>query len=180
MLPLFEIDWQNVFAPSLSLAEIVLRGSLMYLCLFALMRFALKRQSGVVSMTDLLLVVLIADAAQNGMAAQYDSITEGLVLVGTIIFWSYALDWLGYRFSALQWFVHPPPLLLVKEGRMLRKNMQQELITEDELMTQLRRAGVEDVAEVKAARIEGDGHISVITFDAPSKQQGSNNDDEIR
>lgn len=162
---LLDFDWQQIFVPSVSLGEIILRGSLMYLMLFTILRFVLKREAGAVSITDLLVVVLIADAAQNGMAAEYVSITEGFVLVGTIVFWSYILDWLGYTFPGLQHFVHPPPLQLVKEGRPLWRNMRRELITEDELMTQLRRAGVEELEQVRAAYMEGDGHISVIPYE---------------
>jgi uncharacterized membrane protein YcaP (DUF421 family) len=162
---LFELDWQQILIPGISITEIVIRGSLMYLVLFTLLRFVLKREAGAVSITDLLVVVLIADAAQNGMAAQESSITGSIILVVTIVVWSYTLDWLGYYFPALQTFVHPPPLPLVKEGRLLWRNMRRELITEDELMTQLRRAGVEALNQVRAAYMEGDGHISVIPYD---------------
>lgn len=175
---LFDFDWQRIFVPSVSLVEIVLRGSLMYLILFTILRFVLKREAGAVSITDLLVVVLIADAAQNGMAADYTSITEGMVLVGTIVFWSYILDWLGYSFPALQNFVHPPPLQLVKEGQPLWRNMRRELITEDELMTQLRRAGVEELNQVRAAYMEGDGHISIIAYD--NNKINQSNEDGIR
>lgn len=160
---LFYIDWKTAFIPSTSIAEIVLRGSVIYLGLFSILRLVLKRQSGEVGITDVLVVVLIADAAQNGMSNDYKSITEGLILVATIIFWSYFLDWVGYRFPHLQRFIHPPPLLLVKNGRLLRNNMRRELITQDELMNHLREQGVEDITKVKEAYLEGDGHISVIT-----------------
>lgn len=80
----------------------------------------------------------------------------------TIIFWNYALDWLGYRFPRFRRFVHPSPLPLVKDGRMLRQNMRRELMTEDELMSQLREQGVDDISKVKEARMEGDGRVSVI------------------
>ncbi len=166
------IDWQSVFVPGGSLIEIVLRGSVIYLALFLMMRFILKREAGTVGMADLLMVVLVADAAQNAMARDYKSITEGLVLVGTIVFWNYALDWLGYHSQAFEWLVHPPPLPLVKAGRMLRRNMRQEMVTEDELMSHLRQQGVDDVSAVKMAYMEGDGRISVVTYEP----QGGNKD----
>src|SRR6185295_20189641 len=116
------VDWAQVLLPDKSLLEVVVRGSLTYLALFALLRFTRKRQMGSISITNLLTLVLIADAAQNGMAGQYHSVADGIALVGTIIFWSWFLDWLGYRLPWLQRFVHPPPLLLVKNGRLLRSN----------------------------------------------------------
>lgn len=155
-------DWQSVFVPTVSLLEIAARGTLVYLLLFVFMRFLMRREAGMIGIADLLVVVLIADAAQNAMSSEYKSVTEGALLVGTIIFWDYSLDWLGYRFPALGKVMHPPPLALVEDGRMNRRNLRRELISVDELMSQLREQGVEDVSEVKRAYMEGDGHISVI------------------
>jgi uncharacterized membrane protein YcaP (DUF421 family) len=168
----FEIDWREIFVPQASLAGVIVRGTLTYLLLFLILRFFLKRQTGVIGIADLLVVVLVADAAQNAMAAEYKSITEGALLVFTIVFWNYAVDWLGYRFPALQRFVRPPPLQLIKDGRMLVRNMCQEMITAEELNSQLRQQGIESCDEVKEAYIEGDGRISIIKKqheDTPSK-----------
>lgn len=174
---IFNIDWKGAFFPTVAIAEIILRGTLVYLSLFFILRLVLKRQSGAFAITDLLVIVLIADAAQNAMAKDYKSIPEGLILVSTIIFWSYFLDWLGYKFPAIQRFVHPPPLLLIKDGQLLRQNLKRELITQDELMNQLRQQGIENLDEVKAAYMEGDGRISVISSNsnqkkAPSRRSG--------
>jgi len=92
-------------------------------------------------------------------------VTDGIILVTTIIFWSYALDWFGYRFPFFQRLLHPPPVPLVRDGRMLARNMRRELITVDELMSHMREQGVKDLGEVQSAHIEGDGRISVITRD---------------
>ena len=159
---LFGVDWKNTFLPRTPLLEIVLRGSAVYLALFALLRLVLKREAGAVGITDLLVVVLLADAAQNAMAGDYRSVPDGIILVATIVFWAWALNWIGYRVPSIQRFVHPAPLPLVRDGRVLRQNLQEELITEDELLSQLRLQGIEDLAKVKSAYMEGDGRISVI------------------
>lgn len=162
---LFAIDWYKLFVPSVSLLELFIRGTLVYLVLFALLRFLPSRQVGAVGVADLLVVILFANAAQNAMSSDYTSITDGLILVMTIIFWSYTLNWLGFRFPKVQRLLSPPPLLLIKNGRPIRRNMQRELITEGELLVQLRKQGVEKIDEVKLAFMEADGSISVITFD---------------
>jgi uncharacterized membrane protein YcaP (DUF421 family) len=162
MQHLFAVDWQHFFVPSIALAEIILRGSLIYLGIFALMRFVLKREAGTIGLPDLLMTVLIADAAQNAMAAEYHSITEGFLLILTIVFWNYTLDWLGQRFPRIERLLHPPPLPLVKDGRLLRRNMRRELITEEELRSHLRQQGISEFAQVQSAYMEGDGQISII------------------
>src|SRR5918994_2805855 len=108
-------DWQELFVPTHPISEIILRGTLTYIMLFLILRFLLKRQTGVVGIADLLVIVLIADAAQNAMAAEYKSITEGALLILTVVFWNYALDWLGYRFPAFQRLVRSPPLPLIED-----------------------------------------------------------------
>lgn len=170
MSPFSDVPWSEVLSPTTPILEIFVRGTIVYLALFLLIRVVFKRQPGTVGISDLLVVVLIADASQSAMAPESASVADGLLLVATIVFWSYMLDWLGYHVPALERIVHPPPLLLVENGQLLHGNMRKELVTKDELMTQLREQGVEDLAEVKRARIEGDGRISFVTNDKQERQ----------
>ncbi|WP_036250512.1 DUF421 domain-containing protein [Methylobacter sp. BBA5.1] len=165
----FQIDWKSVFIPSVGILEIVLRGTIIYLVLFVLLRL-LRRGTGAVAVTDILLIVLIADASQNGMAGEYKSVTGGLVLVATIFFWDYALDWLASEIPVFRKLISPAPLLLIKNGHMLRGNMRREMITQEELMSLIREQGAECVDEIKACYLEGDGSVSVI------KQEPEDND----
>ena len=163
------MDWKSIFLPDVPLLELILRGSVMYIALFALLRIILKRQTGSLRMTDLLLITLIADASQNAMAGTYTSIPDGIVLASTIILWSYAFDWLSYRFAWFRHLTEPPPLPLIQEGKLLRRNLRQELITEDEVKSQLREQGLEDWTQVREAFMESDGHISIIPYEGKQK-----------
>ncbi len=175
MSTLFQIDWQHVFLPDISIVEMVLRGTLVYVALLVILRLMPSRQVGAVGISDLLVIVLFANAAQNAMVTHYTSVTDGLVLLATIIFWSHVLNWLSYKFPRLQRFLTPPPLLLVKDGQVLEQNMDKGLISKRELMSLLRQQGVHSLTEVKKAYIEGDGQISISTADSkkedPSEQQ---------
>jgi uncharacterized membrane protein YcaP (DUF421 family) len=165
---IFSVDWKAVFVPTVSIAEIILRGTVVYLILFALLRLR-RREAGTLGIADLLVVVMIADAAQNAMASEYKSLTEGIVLVGTIVLWDYTLDYLSFRFPAFRRLLSPPPLPLIKDGRLLRRNMRQELITVEELKSHLREQGIEEIAAVKKCYMESDGQISVIKKDADER-----------
>jgi uncharacterized membrane protein YcaP (DUF421 family) len=165
---IMQIDWNSVFIPSLGIAEIVVRGTLMYLGLFVIMRLMARRQAGHFGPADLLVIVLIADAAQNGLGKEYQSVTEGLVLVMTIVAWEYLIDWLTYRFPALRPFLKAPSLTLVKDGRIVEKSMRKEMLSMDELASQLRLQQVEDITEIKLAKLEGDGRLSVLKREAPA------------
>jgi uncharacterized membrane protein YcaP (DUF421 family) len=161
---LFRVDWQTAFVPDASLLEMFLRGSVMYWVMFALLRI-FRRQAGSIGIADLLVIVVIADAAQNGMAGDSKSITESIVLVCTIVFWDYIFDWLGYKSKFFERILEPRRLKLIEDGRYLRVNMRKELITVDELARQLREQGIKDVSRVEAGYLESDGHFSFIRKD---------------
>ena len=161
LLALPPIDWHKMFVPSLSPLELVLRGSIMYLAILAAMRL-FRRQAGSLSTADLLVVVVVADAAQNGMGSEYSSVTEGLVLIATIYAWNYLLDVAAFRWPAVHRLLNPPPLALVRDGEVVRRNLRQEMLTKDDLMEQLREQGVERLKEVRRCWLEADGHLSVI------------------
>jgi uncharacterized membrane protein YcaP (DUF421 family) len=152
----------TIFELTVSPAELVLRGTAMYWFLFLLFRFVLRRDMGSIGVADVLLVVLIADAAQNAMAGGYQSVTEGCILVGTIAGWNWLLDMTAYRFARVRRLIEAKPLPLVRDGKLMRRNLRHELITVDELMAKLRENGVEDLDQVKAVTMESDGEISVI------------------
>lgn len=156
------IDWNEIFVPSLGILEVIVRGTIMYLALFAILRFIARRQAGQFGPADLLVIVLIADAAQNGLGKDYASVTEGIVLVLTIVFCEYTIDWLAWRFPRLRPILTAPSLTLIEDGRFVRRALDAEMLTEDEMMGQLREKEVEDVREVRLARLEGDGRISVL------------------
>jgi len=160
------LDPHALFAPTHPLAVVVVRGTLVYLAIFAMLRIVLKRETAGLGVGDLLVVVLISDAAQNAMTGGYESVTEGVVLVATIIAWSWTLDWLRWKFPTLERLLAPSPLALVRDGRLLRRNMRRELITETELRSLLREQGVDDLATVHAVYMESDGQVSVIAKDA--------------
>jgi len=157
---------QELFGFSVSPFELMLRGSVVYWFLFLVFRFVLRRDAGSLGIADILLLVLIADASQNAMAGSYQSISEGLVLVSTILGWNWLMDWAAFHFNAVRRLSEPGPLVLVRRGRMIARNMRREFITTPELMASLREQGVDKLADVKIARMEPDGQISVI------RQQG--------
>lgn len=167
-------DWAKVFVPNTPLLEIVVRGTITFFAIYTLLRVVLKRQTSGVEITDVLVIVLIADAAQNAMAGDYTSITDGVLLVAVIVLWSAFLAWLGYRFPKLRVILHSRPLTLIENGRMLRRNMAREFVTEDELMSQLRLQGIEDLAEVERAQMEGDGQISIIRVEERENRRRGN------
>ena len=159
----FNVDWKQLFSPDTPILESVVRGTVIYIAIFFLVRFLPNRPTGGVGMNDMLLIVLVASAATNSLGGEHKSLVSGMILVATVILWSYLFNWIGYKFPSLQRLFQPSPRVIVEDGQMKEDIMQKELITEEELKGKLRRQqGTDDISKVRKAYIESDGQISVI------------------
>ncbi len=156
------VPWHEMFAVQMAPLDLIIRGTVIYWFLFLVFRFVMRRDVGSMAVSDILLLVIIADASQNAMAAEYRSITEGLILISTILGWNLLLDWLGWRFRPLRRFLTAARLLLIRDGRVIEASLSRQFITNDELLAKLHEQGVESPAQVKRAWLEPDGEISVI------------------
>jgi uncharacterized membrane protein YcaP (DUF421 family) len=155
-------DWHSLIELSVSPLEIIIRGSLVYLFLFIVFRTVLKRDIGSVGMADVLLLVLVADASQNAMSAEYRSVAEGVILISTIVGWNLLFDVLAWRYPKIRHLLQAREICLVRDGQIIHRNLRREYLSVDELYGKLRENGIAKLADVKAAFMESDGSISVI------------------
>jgi len=95
----------------------------------------------------------------------YKSITDGAVLVATLVAWNVGLDWLAYRSRTIRGLLEAPSLLIIKDGKWIRPNLKKEWITTDEVLAKLREVGIDDIAAVRSACLESDGELGVIRRD---------------
>ncbi|HBY97368.1 MAG: DUF421 domain-containing protein [Ardenticatenaceae bacterium] len=161
-MPIWPHDWAKILLPQTPLLESMVRISVVYLFLVFLLRVVLKRESAGTSISDLLVIVLLADAVQNGMAGGYTSVGDALILAATLIFWDWLLSFLAYH---QYWFfrlVRPERLLIIKDGKIIKSHTQKELLTREELEEQLHLQGIDSISEVAEAYVEPSGQVSVI------------------
>lgn len=166
-------DWSQVFVPQYPLLEIFVRGTAVYLFLFFALRVVMKREAAGIGISDLLVVVLLADAAQNAMSGGYTSVPDGLLLVTVIIGWDWGLSYLAFRIPAIRWLIRPRPILLIKNGKVIDDAVRHELLTMDEIMGNLREQGIERIEDVKHAHMESDGVITAVPLRRAGAQKNS-------
>jgi uncharacterized membrane protein YcaP (DUF421 family) len=155
------IDWHQMLSFTVSPVELFIRGTLTFLLLFCMFRFVVHRDVGALGVSDLLVLVVIADAAQNAMSDDYHSLPDGAVLIGTIIGWNFLLNYLSFHFDVVRRFTMPAPLCLIRDGVRQERNLRRELIADEELDEMLREHEIADVSEVHRAYLEPDGQFTV-------------------
>lgn len=164
-MELLSVEMADVMRFTVSPLELVLRGTLMFWFLFLIFRLILRRDIGAASMTDFLFVVILGDAAQNAMIGEATSVGDGMVLIATLVLWNYAVDSLSFHFPSIERLVSAKKLCLVRDGKLMQRNLRREFITRNELDEKLREAGVEDVSQVKRMFMESDGEISIVKYE---------------
>ena len=158
---MFEVDWAQLFTPQKSILEAVVRGSVIYLVLFVVMRFLPRRTIGSMSASDILVIVLISETVSNALQGGAESVTEGLVLAATVFAWAHFIDFLDYRFP--DWHVaSAKPIQVIRDGRIIFENLSRDQVTEEEVLSQLREHGIDSPRNVVSGHIEPDGHFSFI------------------
>jgi len=159
---LFSTDIHEIMHFTVPPLELFLRGTIMFWFLFLIFRLVLRRDIGSASVTDFLFVVILGDAAQNAMIGEGTSVSDGMVLVSTLVLWNYAIDALSYRYPRIDRLVSARKLCLVRDGKLQRRNLRKEFITVDELHEKIREEGLEHLNQVKMMYMESDGEISII------------------
>jgi len=154
------------FSFSVAPVELLIRGTLMYWLVLLIVRFVLRRGGSSAGLPDLLFVVLLGDAAQNGMIGQGHTVADAAALVLVLTAWNYVLDVGGYYVPAIAHLTDPPPLILVRNGRVVTRNLRREHITRTELAEAMREHGIEKLEQVKFLRLEPNGEFSVIKHHA--------------
>lgn len=148
--------------PDAPLVELVVRGTAIYFFLFAVLRVAGRRLLGGFSLSDMLVMLVLAVAIRQGLTGPYDSVGDAIVSGTVIVGWDWAIDQLAFRWGTVRRLVHYPPQKIIEEGRLIVENARANLLTRTEIMEKLREAGVASLEQVGEAYLEPDGSFTVV------------------
>ena len=143
------------------LLELIARGAFLFVLLMVLFRLFPRRTGGELASMDLVFLLLVAEAATHSLG-DYTSLTDGTVVILTLLVLNYLTNQLSFHFRGFESLVEHSPLQVIKDGQTIPRNMRKELLTGDELASHLRLNGIDDVSQVKSAHVEGDGRLSVV------------------
>src|SRR5690606_27960051 len=105
---------------------------------------------------------LIGSIAGDAIMGGSTSLGDLLLMIGVIVTLAYVFDLLEYRIPRFRAWLRDRETPLIEHGRLLRRNMRREMVTEEELMAVLRKEDIEKLSDVRSACLEADGEISVL------------------
>jgi uncharacterized membrane protein YcaP (DUF421 family) len=151
----------DMFHLSLPIAEKVLRAGIVYLFLIAALRVAGKRELAQLSSADFVVLMAVANAVQNGIIGQDDSVTGGLIGATTLFVLNGALAVVLFRSAKARKVIEGTDTALVEQGKVREDNLRREHITREELQVAVQRQNADDLSEVERAVLVPGGAIVI-------------------
>jgi uncharacterized membrane protein YcaP (DUF421 family) len=142
--------------------DLVLRAIAVFVFLYVLTRVIGKRELGKLQPFDLMLLIVLGDAVQQGMTQDDYSLTGALLIVGTFAVLQVALSWLGYRFPRARPILEGEPIIVLQDGKTVERNLKRERLTIDDITEGARKQGIAHLDDVDYAILETDGTLSFL------------------
>jgi uncharacterized membrane protein YcaP (DUF421 family) len=153
--------WKALFAAGGPLLEKLLRPLLIYVGVVLLLRIFGKRELAQLNQFDLVVLLVLSESVQNGIIGSDTSVTGAILAAFVLLGVNSLVVRFLYRHRRLDHMVEGKPTLLIENGRILKKALAEELMTESELMTAVHGQGVDHVDEVARCVLEPGGVFSV-------------------
>ena len=145
-----------------SLVDVAIRTAIIYFVLVVGLRLAGKREVGQLSIFDLIVLLVVADAVQNAMVGENTTLAGGIIAAATLISLDKMLDIVSTRSPRFRKMLEGEPATLIEDGVVRREVLDKEGIDDEKLASALRGHGVLEPSEVALAVLETNGSISVV------------------
>ena len=145
--------------------EIVLRAAVIFGFLWVLMRVIGKKELAEMSAFELVLIVSIGDLVQQGVTQEDMSVTGAMLAVGTIALLVVAMSFIGFRWPKTKRVIEGVPVIVVDDGEIVKRTIDIERLTVDEVIGSAREQGIGDLRHVRYGVLEPDGRFSFVRKD---------------
>jgi len=152
--------------------DIVIRATVIFFALYLLVRLLGKRELAQLTPFELIVLVVTGDLIQQGVTHNDFSLTGAILAVATFAFWASVLSWITYLSRRAERVLDGEPRVIVRDGRILRENLWHDRLTEAEIQSEMRLAGIAHVRDVAWAILERTGKMSFI------KREGASDSDD--
>ena len=142
--------------------DLVVRAVFMFGFIYAMTRLMGRRELSSLEPFDLILLIVLGDAIQQGLTQDDYSVTGALIVIGTFAILQILVSYLSFRFPRLRPALDGEPIVVVQDGRAIEKNMKRERITVEEVMVAARQEQVASLDRIAWAVLETSGKISII------------------
>ena len=145
--------------------DIALRAAFAFGLIFLLTRVVGRRELTALEPFDLVLLIVVGDLVQQGITQSDYSLTGLVIAVGTMAILTVGASWLSFRFPRLRPVLDGEPIVIVRDGEPIDRNLKRERVTLGEVEAEARLQQIDSLRKVKWAVLETSGKISFLVDD---------------
>jgi len=150
--------------------DAIVRAVVIYFVLLLLLRITGNRSLSQITVFDFVLLLIISEAAQNGLVGEDYSITNSVLVITTLVMLDIGLSFVKAWLPAVERYVEGTPTLLIDQGKLMRDRMAKLRVDEQDILESARKLqGLERLDQVKYAVLERDGDITIVPASSPSR-----------
>jgi uncharacterized membrane protein YcaP (DUF421 family) len=142
--------------------DLVLRAIFLFVFVYGLTRIIGRRELSSLEPFDLILLIVLGDAIQQGLTQDDYSVTGAVLVIGTLALLQVFTSFLSFRFARLRPILQGEPVIVVQDGDPVLKNLRRERTTVEEVAAEARKQQIESLDEVKWAVMETSGQMTFI------------------
>ena len=147
--------------------DIVLRAIVVFAFLLVLTRIIGRRELSSLQPFDLILIIILGDAVQQGLTQDDYSLTGAFLVIGTFAVLQVFVSWIGYRFPGARPVLEGEPIIIIDDGQLIERNLKRERLTKQEIAEQARIQQIAHISDVRWGVLETNGQISFIKKSSP-------------
>src|SRR5438067_4158585 len=142
--------------------DLAIRAVLLYSFVFLLTRIIGRRELSSLEPFDLILLIVVGDAIQQGLTQDDYSVTGAVLVIGTLALLQVFTSFLSFRFDRLRPILEGEPVIVIEDGEPIAKNLRRERLSVDELAAQARQQQIASLKDVKWSVLETNGQITFL------------------
>ncbi len=142
--------------------DIALRAVAIFFFLYVLMRVIGRRELSSLEPFDLILLVVLGDAVQQGLTQDDYSLTGAFIAIGTIALLQMATSYMNFRFPRLRPLLEGEPIVVAQDGKPIERNLRRERVTLEDLSAAAREQNIAKIDDIEWAVMETSGKITFI------------------
>jgi uncharacterized membrane protein YcaP (DUF421 family) len=161
--------------------DIVARAAIMFVVLYVLLRIMGKREIGQLTPFELVVMIVLGDLMQQGVTHEDFSLTGAILAISTFAFLAMLMSWVTYLFPRAEKLLDGEPRIIIRDGELLKANLRRDRLTQSEVESEMRLAGIAQMIDVAWAILEPQGKISFLKKGGSAEDPQTNNvsDDAI-
>ena len=148
--------------------DLVLRAIALYVFVVVIMRIVGRRELSTLTPVDLVLLIVLGDAVQQGLTQDDYSVTGAVLVITTIAMLQVATSYLTYRSRKAAKLIDGDPIVLIEDGKLIDRNLRRQRLRPEDVAEEMRLEGIGNFSDVRWGILESNGSFSFIKNDDKS------------